>query len=46
MDDFHNKPHAIVAEVDCDAHEDLCTTHGVEGFPSIKWGAAGDLQVC
>ena len=36
---------ALVADVDCTAAgKDLCETHGVEGFPTIKYGDPSDLQ--
>eukprot|EP00001_Collodictyon_triciliatum_P191430 34265_1 len=27
----------VVANVDCDAHGDLCSTYGVQGYPTIKF---------
>merc|ERR1719343_1972690 len=37
---------ALVADVDCttDGGKDLCETHGVEGFPTIKWGDPSGLE--
>merc|ERR1712070_957412 len=36
---------SLVADVDCTAEgKPLCETHGVEGFPTIKWGDPADLQ--
>merc|ERR1712137_164971 len=36
---------ALVADVDCTAAgKDLCETHGVEGFPTIKWGDPSGLE--
>merc|ERR1719222_401481 len=36
---------ALVADVDCTADgKDLCETHGVEGFPTIKWGDPSALE--
>jgi len=36
---------ALVADVDCTADgKDLCETHGVEGFPTIKWGDPSGLE--
>jgi len=36
---------ALVGDVDCtEAGKDLCETHGVQGFPTIKWGDPSDLQ--
>lgn len=44
MDEFKDSKTAIVADVDCTVQEDLCTKHGVEGYPTIKWGAVTDLK--
>jgi hypothetical protein len=37
---------ALVADVDCttDEGKKLCETHGVEGFPTIKWGDPSNLE--
>jgi hypothetical protein len=36
---------ALVADVDCTAEgKDLCETHGVQGFPTIKYGDPSDLE--
>mmetsp|Transcript_142209 Transcript_142209/g.442168 ORF Transcript_142209/g.442168 Transcript_142209/m.442168 type:complete len:169 (+) Transcript_142209:28-534(+) len=36
---------ALVADVDCTAGgKDLCETHGVQGFPTIKWGDPSALE--
>lgn len=36
---------AGVYDVDCTAEgKDLCETHGVEGFPTIKWGDPSSLE--
>jgi len=37
---------ALVGDVDCTADEskELCETHGVQGFPTIKWGDPSALQ--
>jgi len=37
---------ALVGDVDCTADEskELCETHGVQGFPTIKWGEPSALQ--
>mmetsp|Transcript_142208 Transcript_142208/g.442163 ORF Transcript_142208/g.442163 Transcript_142208/m.442163 type:complete len:169 (+) Transcript_142208:191-697(+) len=35
----------LVADVDCTAGgKDLCETHGVQGFPTIKWGDPSALE--
>jgi len=43
--EYKDSTSALVADVDCTAAgKDLCETHGVEGFPTIKWGDPSDLQ--
>merc|ERR1719231_211635 len=46
MKEFAGKPGALVADVDCTSDEgkDLCEEHGVEGFPTIKWGDPSALE--
>merc|ERR1719146_501715 len=43
--EFEGSDSALVADVDCTAGgKDLCETHGVQGFPTIKYGDPSDLQ--
>merc|ERR1719382_1183947 len=36
---------SLIADVDCTgAGKDLCETHGIEGFPSLKWGDPNALE--
>merc|ERR1711920_115520 len=36
---------SLVADVDCtEAGKDLCETHEVQGFPTIKYGDPNDLK--
>jgi len=36
---------SLIADVDCTADgKDLCETHGVKGYPSIKWGDPSALE--
>jgi len=45
MKDFEGSTTSLVADVDCtEAGKDLCETHGVGGFPTIKYGDPGDLK--
>jgi len=46
MNKFADHKTALVADVDCTADEskELCETHGVQGFPSIKWGDPSALE--
>jgi len=45
MEEFKDSPTALVADVDCTAEgKDLCEKHGVQGFPTLKYGDPSDLQ--
>jgi len=45
MKEFKDSASALVGDVDCTAAgKDLCETHGVQGFPTIKYGDPSDLQ--
>jgi hypothetical protein len=46
MDVFADSETQLVADVDCttDEGKDLCTAHGVKGYPTIKYGDPSDLQ--
>merc|ERR1740121_689892 len=45
MDEFKGSANALIADVDCTADgKPLCETHGVEGFPTIKYGDPNNLE--
>merc|ERR1712190_357653 len=46
MKKYEGSKTALVADVDCttDEGKKLCETHGVEGFPTIKWGDPNNLE--
>jgi len=45
MKAFKDHKSTLIADVDCTAEgKDLCETHGVQGFPTIKYGDPSDLQ--
>jgi len=45
MAEFKGSKTALVADVDCTAGgKDLCSEHGIRGYPSIKYGDPADLQ--
>merc|ERR1712217_899056 len=42
---YSGSTNVLVADVDCtEAGKDLCEKHGVEGFPTIKYGDPDDLK--
>merc|ERR1712157_452428 len=45
MDAYADSKTALVADVDCTAEgKPLCDSHGVQGFPTIKWGDPSNLE--
>lgn len=45
MEDFKGSPASLVADVDCTADgKELCSTHGVKGYPTIKYGDPAELK--
>merc|ERR1712115_89116 len=45
MDAFADSKDALVADVDCTAAgKELCGTHGVKGYPTLKWGDPANLE--
>jgi len=45
MKQFEGSTSALVGDVDCTADcKPLCEEHGVQGFPSIKWGDPSALE--
>jgi len=45
MDAYADSATALVADVDCTTEgKDLCSTHGVKGYPTIKWGDPSNLE--
>jgi len=44
MEEFASSTSSVVGKVDCTTDEDLCTTYGVEGYPTIKYGDLADLK--
>jgi len=44
-DEFASNAGVAIADVDCtEAGKDLCEKHGVQGFPTIKYGDPDDLK--
>merc|ERR1719396_22629 len=45
MKEYADSKTALVADVDCTAEgKPLCEEHGVQGFPTIKWGDPSALE--
>lgn len=45
MEEFKDSPTALIADVDCTADgKELCTEHGVKGYPTIKHGNPSALE--
>merc|ERR1719408_685730 len=45
MGEFSSNPNVLIADVDCTADgKDLCEKHGVEGFPTIKYGDPDEMK--
>jgi len=45
MGAFSGNPNVLIGDVDCtESGKDLCETHGVEGFPTIKYGDPDDMK--
>lgn len=45
MDEYKDSKTALIADVDCTTGgKSLCEKHGIQGYPSIKWGDPSDLK--
>jgi len=45
MGEFAASPNVLIADVDCtESGKDLCEKHGVQGFPTIKYGDPDDMK--
>jgi hypothetical protein len=45
MGEYSGSPSVLVGDVDCTADgKDLCEKHGVQGFPTIKYGDPDELK--
>merc|ERR1711934_1071015 len=44
MEEFKDSKTALVADVDCTVHQDLCSKHGVQGYPTIKYGDPNNME--
>jgi len=44
MDEFKDSKTALIADVDCTVHQDLCGKYGVQGYPTIKYGDVNNME--
>jgi len=45
MEEYAANPSSLIADVDCtEGGKDLCEKHGVQGFPTLKYGDPDDLK--
>ena len=45
MEEFADSPTALIADVDCTTEgKPLCESHGVRGYPTLKWGDPAALE--
>jgi len=44
MEKFKDSKTAVIADVDCTVHQDLCGKHGVQGYPTIKYGDPNNME--
>eukprot|EP01084_Bolivina_argentea_P165802 287970_1 len=40
--DYEASPSVLIGDVDCTVEQDVCTTHGVNGYPTIKYWLSED----
>ncbi|GJP38600.1 hypothetical protein CLOM_g14044 [Closterium sp. NIES-68] len=41
---FRGSIYVHIAQVDCDAHKELCSKYGVTGYPTLKWFPRNSLN--
>jgi len=44
MDDFKDSTTAVIGDIDCTVHQDLCGKYGVKGYPTIKHGDPNNME--
>eukprot|EP01065_Artemidia_motanka_P017552 TRINITY_DN20_c0_g1_i1.p2 TRINITY_DN20_c0_g1~~TRINITY_DN20_c0_g1_i1.p2 ORF type:complete len:124 (+),score=49.15 TRINITY_DN20_c0_g1_i1:76-447(+) len=42
MKEYDGSDKVVVGDVDCTVQRDLCSTHGIRGYPTVKYFKAGD----
>jgi len=43
-DEYQDSSSVVVGDVDCTVHQDLCSKHGVSGYPTIKYWKDGSAE--
>lgn len=41
-DEFKDSKTVVIGDVDCTVHQDLCSEHGVKGYPTVKYFTNGE----
>jgi len=44
MEEFKDSKTAVIGDIDCTVHQDLCGKYGVQGYPTIKYGDVNNLE--
>lgn len=44
MEKFKDSKTAVVGDIDCTVHQDLCGKHGVQGYPTLKHGDPNNME--
>ncbi|KAJ1459439.1 hypothetical protein M885DRAFT_511406 [Pelagophyceae sp. CCMP2097] len=39
--EYSEHPNVVIGDVDCTVEKDLCSTHGVSGYPTVKYWTDG-----
>lgn len=43
-DEYESSSSVVIGDADCTVHQDLCSEHGVRGYPTIKYWKDGDVH--
>ena len=42
--EYESSSSVAIVDVDCTVHQDVCTNHGVSGYPTIKYWQDGEVK--
>jgi len=42
--EYESSSSVAIVDVDCTVHQDVCTKHGVSGYPTIKYWQDGEVK--